>query len=521
MKPRVRSGRLGLLVIMAGLGLMSAAGSERILTRAELRDRIRGAWAGQMLGVVYGANVEFRSLGKIIEGEIKPAGMDNVVYQDDLYVEMTFTRVLDTLGLDATTADYGEAFRQSRYELWHANAGARRNLNRGIPAPLSGTPRYNAHADDIDFQIEADFIGIMCPGLPQAANRFADRVGRVMNSGDGLYGGMFISGMYAAAFFESDPRRVVEAGLAGIPPASDYAAILRDLLAWSVETPDDWRQVWQKIEAKWDRDDVCPDGVFRPFNIDAKLNGTYVALGLLFGRGDWHRTMDIAARCGQDADCNPSSASGVLGAMLGYSRIPAGEKAKLAPFADTKFSFTDYSFNDIVASTERRALAVIRAEGGRVDDTAVAIPAQAPLAPPFEASPFGRPARRLDWSDPAWQWNGAWTERTIDVWGQPVVVREAGGPGAEATLTFTGTGVALVGDLSAEGGRADVYVDGVKSDLVADAYVGPHTHDNDLWRVYGLSPGPHTLRLVMRPDADPRSTGHRLQLSGAVTYVAR
>ena len=90
-------------------------------------------------------------------------------------------------------------------------------LNQGIKAPLSGHPKYNFHANDIDFQIEADFIGLMCPGLPRESNKYCDRVGRVMNYGDGLYGGMFVCGMYSAAFFESDPRKVVEAGLACIP----------------------------------------------------------------------------------------------------------------------------------------------------------------------------------------------------------------------------------------------------------------------------------------------------------------
>ena len=57
----------------------------------------------------------------------------------------------------------------------------------------------------------------MAPGLPQSANDIAWRAGRVMNYGDGIYGGMFVSGMYAAAFFETDPRKVVEAGLAVDP----------------------------------------------------------------------------------------------------------------------------------------------------------------------------------------------------------------------------------------------------------------------------------------------------------------
>ena len=96
---------------------------------------------------------------------------------------------------------------------------------------MSGHPTYNLHADDIDFQIEADFIGIMCPGLPQASNEFCDRVGHVMNYGGGVYGGMFVGGMYSTAYFERDPRKVVEAGLACIPAESAYAKIISDVLA--------------------------------------------------------------------------------------------------------------------------------------------------------------------------------------------------------------------------------------------------------------------------------------------------
>jgi hypothetical protein len=507
-----------LLLVLAPRGF-GAPG--RTLSRDVLLDKIRGAWAGQMIGVAYGAPTEFKFLGETIDGAIKPLPITNAIVQDDLYVEMTFAQVMDTVGLDATSADYGEAFRNSKYELWHGNAGARRNLNRGLATPLSGHPLYNIHYDDIDFQIESDFIGIMCPGLPQAANLYAERVGRVMAHGDGLYGGMFVSGMYAAAYFESDPRRVVEAGLASVPPDSGYGRIIRDLLDWSAQEPRDWRKVWRRIEEKWDRDDVCPDGVNRSFNIDAKLNGAYIAFGLLYGGGDWQQTMEISTRCGQDSDCNPSSACGILGAVIGYDRIPAGHRDAVASIADRKFSYTDYSFNDIVRSTEARTLAIIRQAGGEVSDTAVVIPAQSPKAPPLDAPGFGAPVKVLGVGDAAWQWQGKWTEKEGNIWSDKIRIREAAGEGSEATLTFDGTGIALAGDLSKAGGRADVYVDGVKSELVADAYIAPNTHDNDLWRMSGLKPGPHTLRLVMRVDADPRSSGRKLTISRAIAYLEK
>ncbi|MCX8107405.1 MAG: ADP-ribosylglycohydrolase family protein, partial [Verrucomicrobiae bacterium] len=228
----------GWVLMLLGLGL-TAEGATRKIGRIELEDKIRGGWAGQMIGVAYGAPTEFKACGTIGAWELdwKPEQIENAIHQDDLYVEMTFARVMDTIGLGASCADYGEAFKNSQYHLWHANAGARRALNRGVKAPMSGHPKYNIHANDIDFQIEADFIGLMCPGLPRAVVHFADRVGRVMNYGDGLYGGMFVGGMYAAAFFEDDVRRVVEIGLGCLPPQSGYALVIRDVLRWYEENP--------------------------------------------------------------------------------------------------------------------------------------------------------------------------------------------------------------------------------------------------------------------------------------------
>jgi hypothetical protein len=184
-----------------------------------------------------------------------------------------------------------------------------------------------------------------------------------MNWGDGLYGGMFFSGMYAAAFFETDPRRVVEQGLRSIPAGSAYARIIRDVLDGERRNPEDWTKTWQLIEDKWDKDDLCPDGALAPFNIDAKLNGAYVALGLLYGRGDFAKTLEVSTRAGQDSDCNPSSAAGILGVMLGYEAIPGAWRAGIPALADRKFAFTRYSFEDIVKSTIARAFRVYRGRG--------------------------------------------------------------------------------------------------------------------------------------------------------------
>jgi hypothetical protein len=494
--------------------------SLRRLSRTVLEDKIRGGWAGQLIGVSYGAPTEFHSNGKINEAEIQwaPERVSNAIHQDDLYVEMTFAEVMDRVGLDATSEQYGEMFRDSKYSLWHANAGARRNLNRGIKAPLSGHPKYNVHANDIDFQIESDFIGLMTPGLPRESNKYADRVGRVMNYGDGLYGGLLFGAMYSAAFFEDDPHKVVERALLSIPPGSGYAQVIRDVLAWHAQNPNDWRRTWALLEAKWDKGDVCPEGALVPFNIDARLNGAYVVLGLLYGDGDMGRTMEIATRAGQDSDCNPSSAAGVLGVILGYSRIPDLYKSGIARLADEKFEYTKYSFNEIVASTVERALKVITSAGGQLTADAVGIPPQAPQAPPLEQWNSGVPVARLEFDAPAWSWKGGWRVVTQKNDGSQWKAKQAAAAGDEATLTFEGTGVAVSGTMTQAGGRADVWLDGQKQDLLVDAWIPERTFDNDYWHVTGLKAGRHTLRLVVRADADARSTGRNVSIERAIVY---
>ena len=516
---------LGVAVLLAPV----VGGTEpatRRLSRAVLEDKVRGGWAGQMIGVSYGAPTEFRSNGKILEGNLRsyqdwsPKRLENSLNQDDLYVEMTFAEVMDSVGLDATSEQYGEMFKSSKYDLWHANAAARRLLNRGVKAPLSGHPKHNVHADDIDFQIESDFIGLMTPGLPREANKYADRVGRVMNWGDGLYGGMFFAGMYSAAFFESDPRKVVEAGLRSIPAESGYGRLIRDVLDWSAAHPGDWTKTWQLVQDKWDAGDRCVDGALSAFNIDARLNGAYVALGLLYGKGDFAKTLEVSTRSGQDSDCNPSSAAGILGVMLGYERIPDVWKAGIPPLADKKFAFTRYSFNEIVESTLRRAEKVIVAAGGQVTATEVVVPLQEPVAAPLEQWDGGAPVKLVHPVDGAWKWTGAWTKGKGESWGREYETRESDGGGREATLTFEGTGVAIVGEGSQDGGRADVYLDGVRAGEI-DAWIPERTHDNDLWHVTGLAPGTHTVRIVTRNEADSRSRGKRLRIEWAVVYAEK
>ncbi len=365
---------LSLLPCVIVCAVLPAQERVRHLSADEYVSRMTAGWIGQMAGVGWGAPTEFRFNGRMVpEGEMpdwEPA-LINQFWQDDLYVEMTFLKTLEDYGWDVSLKQAGIDFARSGYPLWHANATGRENLRKGIAPPDSGHPQFNNHADDIDYQIEADYSGLIAPGLPNVPITLGETFGRVMNYGDGIYGGQFVGGMYAAAFFESEPEKIVRAGLECIPAESHYAECIRDVLSWWKANPDDWEASWRRIEAKYNenldyRKASC-GGAKKTFNIDAKINGAYIVMGLLYGAGDPDKTIIIATRCGQDSDCNPSSAAGILFTALGLEKIPA--KYTSALDRETVFSHTEYSFDGLLAVSETLARdAIVRAGGKIVED---------------------------------------------------------------------------------------------------------------------------------------------------------
>lgn len=346
--------------------LMFAA-DERRLAVEDYRDRVKGGWLGQMVGVVWGAPTEFKFNDVIIPEDKVPKWSSEMINsafgQDDLYVEMTFLRTLEIYGLDASIRQAGIDFANSEYKLWCANDAGRKNLRRGIAPPDSSHPRFNSRGNDIDYQIEADFSGLISPGLPNAVIALGDKFGRLMNYGDGVYGGQFMGGMYAEAFFEKDLAKIIDAGLACIPAESQYAGMVRDLVRWHHENPVDWQKTWALCLQKYRKDPAYQ----RDSNghIDVKINGAMILLGMLYGDGDMEKTVVISMRGGYDSDCNPSNAAGVLGTWMGFSSLPALYTQALD--LDQKFTTTEYNMPALLDVCEKLARQVVLQQGGRIE----------------------------------------------------------------------------------------------------------------------------------------------------------
>jgi len=344
----------------------------RKISAEDYLDKVKAGWTGQMAGVGLGGPTEFKWEGEIIPEDRIPAwepGMVNQFHQDDIYVEMTFLRTLEKYGFDVSIRQAGIDFANSKYDLWHANKAGRDNLRNGIAPPASGHPSYNQHADDIDYQIEADYAGLISPGLPDQAIMLGEIFGRLMNYGDGLYGGNFVAGMYAEAFFENDMVKIIKAGLKCIPEGSQYYECITDVLKWYKENPNDWEKTWGMINDKYHlnpeyRKFTC-SGPGDSFNIDAKINGAYIVMGMLYGEGDIEKTLTISTRCGQDSDCNPANSGGILFTTIGFENLP--DEYKSALDYNTKFSYTDYNVSELIDVCAKLVRDAVIRNGGKIE----------------------------------------------------------------------------------------------------------------------------------------------------------
>jgi hypothetical protein len=192
--------------------------------------------------------------------------------------------------------------------------------------------------------------------------------------------------MYAAAFFESDPVKVIETALQAIPAESQYAEMVRDMVAWYRADPNDWEKAWHLCQKKYRENpeyQKASNG-----GIDCKINGAYVLLGLLWGQRDPDRTIVISMRGGMDSDCNPSSAGGVLFTTMGFAKLPERFTKELSQ--TNIFSHTAYSFPGLVAVCEKLARQVVKDAGGRITredgEEVLHIPVRAPQPSKLELS---------------------------------------------------------------------------------------------------------------------------------------
>ena len=315
----------------------------RSLTADEYYEKVHGAWLGAAVAGALGMSVEgmhkddlkpyLTELGQWpLTDYIKrlpphrdpnrkqwftaedwgPAGFGP---DDDTLYQVANLLLLEEKGPEITSQDIADKWLASFSVFEAQNCGravrvAERRMKEGIKPPESG---QHEMGEFMGGQMKGEFWGYVLPGNPDGAAEYGRIDAEVAFHTDGINGEMFMAALTAEAFFESDPTKLLEAGLAVIPEDCDYARCIRDVMMWHEQWPDDWEKAHEQIDIKW-----APEGAK---NRRVFPNNAVNALALLYGEGDFEKTISIAVMAGWDTDTNAGDVGPVMGVILGPGAI--------------------------------------------------------------------------------------------------------------------------------------------------------------------------------------------------------
>jgi hypothetical protein len=190
---------------------------------------------------------------------------------------------------------------------------AYRNLCLLKPPPDSASFR-NPYREWIGAQIRADFWGYAAAGDPELAAEFAWRDACVSHVKNGIYGEMWAAAMIAASFVTDDIPTIIRAGLAQIPAKCRLADYLEQLFEWQ-DIGVDYDTAVYRIHEFWDETrahDWC----------HTISNAMIVTAGLLYGEGDFAKTICRAVQPCFDTDCNGATTGSIMGILYGRRELP-------------------------------------------------------------------------------------------------------------------------------------------------------------------------------------------------------
>jgi ADP-ribosylglycohydrolase len=301
-----------------------------------LWERISGAWIGRCAGCLLGKPVEGWTKARIErhlrECEAYPltdyfpacngdgedrrymlkGGIGGMPRDDDLDYTILGLHMAEDHGLRITSEEIGEEWLDHLpyRSVYTAERVAYRNLVNMIPIPDTAT-YLNPYREWIGAQIRADIWGFIHPGRPRMASELAFRDARVSHVKNGIYGEMMAAAMVSKAFTSGDPLEIVDVGLSAIPAKSRLHEAVEDVIGWSQDLGS-WTECWRLMEDTY--------GHYSPVHtINNALN---VICALVYGGGDFGRTIGIAVMCGWDTDCNGATTGSIVGAMVGSGGIP-------------------------------------------------------------------------------------------------------------------------------------------------------------------------------------------------------
>jgi ADP-ribosylglycohydrolase len=280
----------------------------RTLAAGVYLDKVLGAWTGKFIGGTLGAPVEGVKEAHDFSAvaTVPPAMMEN----DDTDLQLLWLHALQEHGLGLGPDELISEWREHALTPWGEYGVARANWDRGIRPPDSGRVNNWFYSEGMGCPIRAEIWGLICPGAPVQAARYAEMDAQVDHAGNAVEAEKFCAAIVAAAFFEADTARLVNLGLGFVDPDSRFAAMVRDVQEWV--KCGDWRTVRARILRQYGHPEMT----------HCMQNLGFIVLALLMGKGEFLETMFMALNCGFDSDCTAATAGAVLGTVLGFKAMP-------------------------------------------------------------------------------------------------------------------------------------------------------------------------------------------------------
>ena len=358
---------------------LSCGGSYKEITRTELKDKIAGAWIGQMVGNIYGLEYENKFVDEPGEGPFvwnkavrKMTAVDGAFSDDDTDVEYLYLMMMEKYGTDPTYAQVKEGWMYHiRDRVWLANRAALGLMHHGLTPPFTGDKHYNPHWFQIDPQLINEIWAYTAPGMPAYAAGISEWAARITSDDWATSPTVVYGAMYSEAFFEKDIPTLIRHAKEYLPKGDRFRAIIDECIDLHRRNPDDW-----KASRKVIADELYfnePDATKAIWNAD--LNGAMGILSLLYGDGDIEKTLNIGCALGFDCDNQTATICGLLGVIGGVGSVPLDRSMPFEhwtkPFNDryinvTRYDMPDASIEDLIERTVVLAEKVILARGGKV-----------------------------------------------------------------------------------------------------------------------------------------------------------
>lgn len=278
----------------------------------EYRDKVYACWIGKNIGGTMGTPYEGSRQFNDIKGFVTEEGV--ILPNDDLDLQLVWLLAVERLGIRSVDSKVlGEFWNSYVSPFWNEYGIGKNNMETGLMPPLSGDA-YNDWNNSNGAWIRTEIWASLAPACPEVAMKYAYEDACVDHgTGEGTVAAMFVAALESAAFVVSDIRKLIDIALANIPAESRMAKSIVKLLE-CYDSGMDYKEARETIR---ELNSDIGDGWF-----EAPSNVSYAVIGLLWGEGDFKKSMIYAINCGDDTDCTGATVGSVLGIINGTKGIP-------------------------------------------------------------------------------------------------------------------------------------------------------------------------------------------------------